>query len=340
MKRKFQQAWPYLKIGLILAIAWLVGQQFYQSFTKVDWDELTLRPTWIALACFFYVAGLGCSGWYWLLLLRFFSQDAQLFPSMRAYYVSHLGKYIPGKAVALLMRGGLITSPKVDFTVAILCAFYEVLTTMAAGALVGSVIFAFMPVKVEADMWHPMWLALLLAGVAGVPLCPIIFNTIVGKLAKRFQKKDQGPLPKINFRMLLLGLAVTSLGWCFLGLSFWATVQSVTIESVTLDWQNFLSFTGAVSISYVAGFLVIFLPGGMLVRESLLLLVFPNRVTAIGLLRVIWTAVEIIVSAGLYWWPGTEKPVIPGVSTQIVGQESFIVSTTSTEVTKNPNTGD
>src|SRR5262249_57797160 len=62
--------------------------------------------------------------------------------TLRAYYVGHLGKYLPGKAWALLLRADLVRPGGVRPGLAGLTAFYEVLTTMAAGALVAAVLFA------------------------------------------------------------------------------------------------------------------------------------------------------------------------------------------------------
>ena len=53
----------------------------------------------------------------------------------------YLGKYLPGKAWALVLRATLIRGPEVRLSVAGLSSFYEVLTTMAAGVLLAALLF-------------------------------------------------------------------------------------------------------------------------------------------------------------------------------------------------------
>ena len=56
----------------------------------------------------------------------------------RAYYVGHLGKYVPGKALVVIIRTGLISGPRVDTTVAAVSIFIETLTMMAVGAFLAA----------------------------------------------------------------------------------------------------------------------------------------------------------------------------------------------------------
>jgi len=55
---------------------------------------------------------------------------------LRAYFVSQLGKYVPGKAWAVVLRVGLVRSQGVSASVGGLATFCEVLTMMAIGSLV------------------------------------------------------------------------------------------------------------------------------------------------------------------------------------------------------------
>src|SRR5207248_4039587 len=79
---------------------------------------------------------------YWRALLASFDLRPPLAPTVRAYYIGQLGKYVPGKAWALLLRANLIHPFGVGRGMATLTAFYEVLTTMASGALLALVLLA------------------------------------------------------------------------------------------------------------------------------------------------------------------------------------------------------
>src|SRR5262245_57290218 len=163
MKRWLRRwGWTVGKAVLALAILVGVGQQFYHHLKRLDPATLPLRPGWLALAAGLYLLGLGGSAWFWVRLLRTFGERPAGLAAVRAYYISHLGKYAPGKAWALLLRGELIRGPDVRFGVAILSAFYEVLTTMAAGALLAAVLFAASPPAALAELgFHPVLVGVL-----------------------------------------------------------------------------------------------------------------------------------------------------------------------------------
>jgi uncharacterized membrane protein YbhN (UPF0104 family) len=68
---------------------------------------------------------------------------------------------------------------------------------------------------------------------------------------------------------------------------------------VSVPWSQYLSLTAAFAFSYTLGFLAIFVPGGLGVREGILILLlshyFPLPVaTLISLFSRLWmTAVEV-----------------------------------------------
>src|SRR5438067_1020280 len=109
---------------LMIAILSLHSQRLAQVTVVSSTGQLT----WVAGLC---LLALGGSAWFWYWLMRTFGEQPEGPATVRAYYIGHLGKYVPGKAWALLMRGNLVRGPGVRLGVAIITAFYEVLTTMA-----------------------------------------------------------------------------------------------------------------------------------------------------------------------------------------------------------------
>jgi hypothetical protein len=220
----------------------------------------------------------------------------------------------------------------VKFGVAIIAAFYEVLTTMASGALVAALLFTLWPPQVGGLEWDPVFLGLLLVGLAGVPLLPGVFNRLVQGLARRFQNVESFRLPHMHTRTLLTGVAATSVGWLLLGLSLWATVQGLLPETQPLDGVRLARYTAMLSLSYVAGFMAIVVPGGVGVREFILSLFLPPELPATGpaaaalaavailVLRLVWTAAEVLFAGVLYFWPGLRQE--SGVRSQESGVRS------------------
>src|SRR5262245_29479586 len=111
--------WTVCKAVLAAAILVGVGRQFYLNLSELDLRELAWRPEWLALSAGLYLGALGTSAWFWHHLLHAFGERSELRAAVRAYYIGHLGKYVPGKAWALLLRGNLVRGPRVKLGVAI-----------------------------------------------------------------------------------------------------------------------------------------------------------------------------------------------------------------------------
>src|SRR5439155_13018347 len=86
--------------------------------------------------------GLAFSAYFWVRLLRELGQDPRLSVAFRAYYLGMMGKYLPGKAWALVFRATLSQGPGVRVGIATMTSFYEVLTTMTSGVLQAAILFA------------------------------------------------------------------------------------------------------------------------------------------------------------------------------------------------------
>lgn len=305
------KSWLWAGVKLLLAAAILagVGWQFYRDLwlKRDQLQNLAWRPAWLVLSAGCYLVFLTTSGWFWRRLLRHYGQDPPTKAVLRAYFIGHLGKYVPGKAVALLLRGMLVKSHGIRLGLAILTTFYEVLTTMAAGAMVAAVVFVVQPPRVLDLSVHPAWAGLGLLVVCGVPLLPAVFNRIVGRLAKRVRTFDAEPVAALDLTTLVQGLGVIACGWGVLGVGVWAGLCSVLAEPPPLSLQTWLECTGIIGLAYVAGFLAVFLPAGFGAREGVLLgmLAFagPDALiaAAVLLMRAAWTIAEVIVV--LLVWP-------------------------------------
>src|SRR5262249_12310137 len=134
--------WPVLKAVFAVLLLAAIGRQFARDLSHPDLAKYPLHLGWLVLAGALYLLGLGFSAWFWYRVLRALGQWPAGLAAVRAYYIGHLGKYLPGKAWALVLRASLARGSGVRLGVAALTSFYEVLTTMAAGALLATLLFA------------------------------------------------------------------------------------------------------------------------------------------------------------------------------------------------------
>ncbi len=321
MWQRLKRWWPVGKAVLTVAVLAAVAWQFARILQDPKLSEedplhrpalqilgetvLHAHPGWLAASALLYVTGLGFSAFFWFRLLRVLGQKPDPVAAARAYYVGHLGKYVPGKAWALLLRTTLVSGPDVRPSVAAMTAVYETLTTMAMGALLAAVLLTWL----AADSGTYVWQALGLLALAGIPILPGVFNFLVRRSAAPFLRGDAQPLPAVRTPTLLFGLALGGCGWVLLGTSLWAVLEALRPESAALEGATLARCIAFLALAYVAGFLALPAPGGLGVRELILqqflepeLGPLPSLV-AVLLLRLLWTAAEAGMAGALYWLP-------------------------------------
>ena len=82
-----------------------------------------------------YLVGLTFNGIFFRRVLDASPTPVGLFAAVRAYLVSHLGKYVPGKAMVVVVRVGLVTPYGARPATAAFATLYETLVMMASGGL-------------------------------------------------------------------------------------------------------------------------------------------------------------------------------------------------------------
>ena len=124
-----------LAVVVIAAVCW----HFYGLLTKPEvQQQLTFRVEYLLPAGLLYLACHTLWATFWVQLLRGQGVSVSWLAGVRAYFVSQVGKYVPGKALVILLRVGLMKGKVATPTVIIVTGTYETLTNMAAGAVLGA----------------------------------------------------------------------------------------------------------------------------------------------------------------------------------------------------------
>jgi len=354
MRAWLRKSWPILKVLFTVAIIIAIGRQFARDLNVWErglvpalqdlWSRIH-RPGWLVASGVLYLLALGSTATYWYRLLRDFGQHPSFYAAIRAHYVGQMGKYLPGKAWALLVRSGMVRGTHVHVGIAVLTSFFEVLAAMATGALFAAVLFATQISDLSAPLdWHAFerllprnaplatpidprvaaCLAVLLLGPVGFPILPPVFNWLAHRIARPFRQADAGPLPRTRIISLLEALVFATVCWLFMGASLWAVLHAIVPDPPPLTLARLADYTAFISLSYVAGFLMLMVPSGLGVREYFLLLFLIPEINswigtgeadarataalAVILLRLVWTAAELVVVAIVYRLPGASVP--------------------------------
>jgi uncharacterized membrane protein YbhN (UPF0104 family) len=305
------------KLAIIGVVLWAVGDTLWSGLITLGRDGWQLRWAWVLLAGIIYLVGLLPAGLFWWRVLWVLGQRTRFLDTMRAYYIGHLGKYVPGKAMVVVLRAGLLQPGGARVSVAAAAVFFETLTMMAVGAFWAAAILAVW----FRGHWTLCAVAIGLMLAAGVPTFPPLFRRLA-KLA-RVAKSDpetQKRLDDIGYGTLATGWVMMTICWGMLALSLWATLKAMGIEGldVILDFPRYVA---SVSLAMVAGFLSL-IPGGLFVRDGILAELIepyfqqvttplPADVTAglsAVLLRIVWLVAELVISGIVYFGFRPRRP--------------------------------
>ena len=302
-----------LKLVLALVVLFFIGWQFARDLNRGGDDgksplDLEWRPGWFLASGVLYLVGLLSAAWFWRHLLCLFGYPISLYAAIRAHYIGQLGKYVPGKALAIAIRADLVHPLGVPYGVSVIASFYEVFTGMAAGAIVAAIIYVIEPPTVSEVEWHPLGVGAVLIGLCGIPLLPGVFNFVIARLAVKLPTVEQYRLPPVRFGTLARGLVVSALGWWLQGLSWWMMLQAVLPEPPDFTFAWWWRCTASIAFANVAGFAMFFLPAGLGAREFLLLTLLRSfvppayLVPAAILLRLNWIVAETLFALCTYWF--------------------------------------
>jgi uncharacterized membrane protein YbhN (UPF0104 family) len=316
-----KRLWAVLKWTMFLVVLVFVARHGYKLWREVDQHPTRLTWGWLALAAVTSVVAWLPSAWYWRKLLSNLGMSPPWPQVLRAYFCGHLGKYVPGKAVAIVIRAALIRDAGVPAPAAAFTVTVESATYMWAGTLLAILLFPslapHLPEWIAAELADPLRRALIIVlvlcgGIAGLVLLTRGFH----RLTELLGGSAPASAPPVTGRSLvgtsLTGVALFLASWWLQGLTLGLTIRAVSVEQV--NWSDWPFWTGTAAVALVGGFVAVFTPGGLGVREGLFMellsdQVGPHEAVLVAvLMRVVAIAGEILTAGALYWGvAGVEK---------------------------------
>lgn len=323
-----RRTWPVLKWLLFGVVIWFVGRRAYVLWEqdKRALYEIEVHVGWLVLAGVVYVLGWLPSVWYWRTLMQRLGGTISFRDTLRAYYCGHLGKYVPGKAAVLVIRSAMMKERGSGAAAAAVSATIETLLMIGTGAAVA---LALTPLVLTDSLTRtcPAWLQPVIgrpgtsaAVTIGLLLLAFpVLSHVLTYIAERMTPRAflEGPaVARIETKLVAGGVLAFIVSWAVHGLTLGLTLRAVSGKPLDLaDWPV---WTGSVAAATVAGFVVILAPGGLGVREGLLielLRVQPGvgsklAIAAAVLLRVVWFLAEITAAVVLYYMV-RPRPIAP-----------------------------
>ena len=276
-----------------------------EALSKLHEHPWELDPGWLVFAGVLYAIAWLPMGWFWGEVLSALGQPIRWLETLRAYFLGHLGKYVPGKALVLVIRVGLLKSRVISIRLGVASVLLETLTLMSVGAVLAAAISPFV-------LSHDPRLtiaAVVTAIIVGLPTIPLLTRRLIRRLTAlkiasdpkdESSVEDQSVLEhQITSRLLAKGWLASVVCWIVLGWSMWATLRAIGVTSVH-PIGGLPLMVAVVALSIVAGF-VSMLPGGMVVRDALL---FELLSTVCGeadslVAAVLWRLVSLVAEVGI-----------------------------------------
>ena len=298
LRSKSFLGWVRIAFGIVLVVA--AGRHLISGLKQLEGQRISFSALPLAVAAALYVGGMVSFASFWRLIVQGLGKQLGVIDSYGAYFVSQLGKYIPGKAWVLLIRCGILSRPVITRAEIVASSLYETLAVMAAGSIT-AVLTLSLSRSVRPVM---VWMALALACGFAVVIQPWIFDKLLTIGMWPFQRFRAEPIPRVTYATLLKGSRRLILGWAMVGLSLSAVARGLGFPLANASIVFLLC--GSMALSITGGFMILVVPAGLGVREWILVQTLSpvfgvgNAVLLAVASRALNILTEIVAAGGLF----------------------------------------
>ncbi len=265
MKKKILNLFGNL---LLLICLYFIGSTLMQQ--DIDWAIYLTNPVnifWYIIIILTYIWVLWAKAILYKDLLKVFTENlVDNFLVIKMYVVSNLGKYLPGNVMHFVGRNVLSTKysiPQVNITLSTILEILIILISSVVIAFLlgfqyfyGVVVFIF-------ENYLSFFLVLVALGLVGVTLITIFAYKNKEKVLPFIQLFNKKENRNVMFRVFI--------GNCIVNIVTGITYM-IVVRSIQPDVSINLSVIGIYLLAWLVGFVMPGAPGGIGIRESILLL--------------------------------------------------------------------
>ncbi len=278
------------RTAALLAFSAFVVAAIIRQLGAIQWEAIQWHPGWIAgaIACLF---GVGvCQAASMGLLLRAYGHRLRWREIPAMTWLPAIGKYIPGKVAAVIGVVWLAGRFGVPRRTALLCAVLMDGLAVITGLIVAAPLLAWNPILHGHGPWTlPLAAAVVIAGATA--LHPRLFGLIADWMLIRLRREPIGARPSTAAMIGPIAAAIAQ--WLLAGLALWMMTRSIAM----IDPRRLGLTISLAAAAATIGYLALFAPGGLGVREGVLLVILsgwigpPAAIVAVAM-RLTQTIVE------------------------------------------------
>lgn len=293
-------AWRLVQAAFVVAVLVFAGRLAYRHWQDVRALGKTLEIAWwpILLSIGLVLLSYAVLIHTWRTMLAVWGERIDGLPAARIWFVSNLGRYLPGKVWQIgamgTMAHGKGISPEAAVGSSLVIALVNVLVGFGIVIVTGPNSFELVGVDPRRT-WIP--LGAILLGILSLPwtLPPAV--RLLAKWTKRELREARLPA-----RAVWTAAAGCAVAWVLYGFAF--SLLSAGVLGSAASGGAF-PYVAVFTLSYLAGFLALFAPGGIGVRE----VAMGALLTGLGLTTAAGATVLVVVSR--LWL--TVLEIVPGI---------------------------
>lgn len=226
----------------------------------------TSLPRFIAAAAMFSLFLFVFRVTSWRYIVRAFGHRLPLWTSARIWSASELARYLPGAIWQVWGRAYLVKPYGVTATLCATSQVLELTIFLLANLMVALACLPWFADRLTGWSHLAFWGATALAPLMLLLLQPRVFYGLINWILRKIRR----PVieARVGGRGLLALLGWAMLGLCWQGLAIWLLLGQPRALDLRIDQLGLL--VGAYCLAWCAGFIVISAPGGLGVREAVL----------------------------------------------------------------------
>ncbi|MGI9078854.1 MAG: lysylphosphatidylglycerol synthase domain-containing protein [Gemmatimonadaceae bacterium] len=253
------------QLAFVAAILWYATRSVASQWSSVraTVNGIEIRWEYLVLSSVLVLAAYALLIATWRLMLRAWRENLEPLDAAHIWFVSNLGKYVPGKVWQIAAMAAMAQQRGVSPVAATGSSLLVNLTNIVSGFLLvlgsGASVLS---LSTSSGPWLGGAISLmLLAALLSLP----ILLPYVAQLARRVTGREFN-IPDIPARAVWLSAIGTALAWIMYGIAF-------QLLAASLDLSNAGATGGYIAVytsSYLVGYLTLIAPGGIGVRETML----------------------------------------------------------------------
>jgi uncharacterized membrane protein YbhN (UPF0104 family) len=292
----------------VVAIFGFLGKMVWGNWNQVKGASFTFDVFLLFMSTLIFAFSYFVQIWAWYLITLKLGIALSTSDTLKSWFYSQLGKYLPGKVWLLLGRFHFYESQgKSKKSISIALYLETVTMMMAAGLICFAALISFDETRSFYPIHQLRWWVLPVI-LAFFSIHPRVLEKMSNWVLFKF-KKESISLPFSYYDVLRI-LLICILTWLVGGIGFYLFVKS--LFPVSPSYVLFL--TGALAFSSMLGLVALFAPSGLGVREGALvyllsfLMATPVAVIVSVLTRIWMTLIEIGLIGVVYLLQKFQRP--------------------------------